>query len=295
MTLRSLPPLAALRAFAALAEARSVTGAAALLNVSHAAVSQQIRALERHLGVPLVTRDGRTIGFTADGARLAGTLRDAFQSIAQDIDAITGADADRPLQVSLTPMFAASWLMPRIGGFHAAHPDIRLMLDATPALADMGPGGMDLAIRFGRGDWPGLTAELMLPTDFVIVAARRLIGDRRITSPADLLGDRWLQEIGTDEVQSWLTAEGLTGQRVSRMTELPGNLLLDGLRAGQGVGATIRAFVEPDIARGDLVVLFEDPAPDRGYYIVHRPGALRPAARRFRAWLRREAAAPDTP
>ncbi len=283
MTLRSLPPLAALRAFAALAEARSVTGAGALLNVSHAAVSQQVRALERHLGVPLVTRDGRGIGFTAEGARLAATERVAFQSFAQDIDPNTGVDADRPLQVSLTPMFAASWLMPRIGGFHAAHPDIRLMLDATPALADMGPGGMDLAIRFGRGDWPGVTAVLMLPTDFVIVAARGLIGDRRIDTPADLLGDRWLQEIGTDEVQSWLTAEGLTGQRVSRMTELPGNLLLDGLRAGQGVGATIRAFVEPDIARGDLLVLFEDPAPDRGYYIVHRPGTLRPAARRFRA------------
>lgn len=291
MSVRGLPPLSALRALAAFAEARSVSGAGALLNVSHAAVSQQLRALEAHLGVPLLSREGRGLALTAEGAQLAQTLREAFHAIAHEIETITGADADRPLQVTVTPMFAASWLMPRIGGFHDANPDIRLMLDTSTLLAPLGPGGMDLGIRFGRGDWSGVEAELLMPTDFVIVAARSVVEGQQIREPSDLLDFRWLQEIGTDEVQSWLTAEGVTETRVRRMTELPGNLLLDGLRAGQGVGATIRAFVEPDIARGDLVVLFEDPVPDRGYYIVHRGDTLRPAARRFRAWLRREAAA----
>jgi LysR family glycine cleavage system transcriptional activator len=296
MPLRSLPPLSALRAFAALAETRSMQAAGGLLNVSHAAISQQVRGLERHLGIKLITRDGRGVTLTAQGMELAGVVRDSFAAIAQTVDAMTGADAARPVQISTTPMFAASWLMPRIADFRHLHPDIDLMLNPTPDLAPLTPGGIDIGIRYGDGDWPGLDVRMLMPTQILIVAARKLIGDRKIDHPSQLLDYPWLQQLGTNESRDWLSRHGVTEGRIKGLTEVPGNLLHDGLRSGQGVVATIRAFIEQDIAQGDVVVLFQEDTPLTGYYLVTRPGPLRPAARTFAAWLRRQAstdAGPD--
>ncbi|MDF0601067.1 LysR family transcriptional regulator [Psychromarinibacter sp. C21-152] len=283
-----LPPLSQLRAFAALADTGSMSGAGAQLNVSHAAVSQQVRALEDRLGLKLVTREGRSVVLTPEGQRLGATLCDSFGAMAREIEVLTGADADRPLQVTCTPSFADRWLMPRLAGFSEAHPDIHLMLNPTAQLADPAPGGIDLAIRFGAGKWPGLEAELLLETRFAIVAARDLLGDRTITEPGELLDFPWLQEVGTNEAKEWLAENGVTEARVRRMTDLPGNLLQDAVRRGQGVGATARAFIEPEIARGEMVVLFEDERRGEGYWLVTRPGPQRPSLKAFCRWLRRQ-------
>ncbi|WP_172300369.1 LysR family transcriptional regulator [Pseudoruegeria sp. HB172150] len=288
MSFRNLPPLAQLRAFAALAETGGMSSAGELLNVSHAAISQQVRALEERLGVKLMEREGRSIVLTPDGRRLGKTLRDAFESVTREIEDMTGADADRPLQITCTPSFAARWLMPRMGSFREAHPDINLMINPTADRVDPAPGGLDLAIRFGLGDWKGLDSEVFLKTRFVIAAARSLIGDREITSPRDLLEYPWLQEIGTNEAKEWLTSRGVTEARVRRMTDLPGNLLQDALRAGEGVAATARAFIEPEIAAGDIVVLFQDDGRGMGYHLVTRPGPKRPVLKSFLRWLRRQ-------
>lgn len=288
MQWRTMPPLSMLRAFAALAEARSVSGAGRMLNVSHAAISQQIRALESRLGVRLLARNGRGVVLTAEGAQLAMAVADGFGAIARAVDEITGADAERPLQISTTPTFAAQWLMPRIGDFRSDHPDVDLMLNPSPDLVDPTPGGIDIAIRFGRGGWPGLEADMLLHSNIVVAAARRLIGDREITEPADLTDYPWLQEFGTNEASDWLHSKGVTERRMRGLTQVPGHLVLEGLRAGQGVVATTRAFVEADIAAGTVRVLFGDDDPQSGYWIVTRPGVLRPAARAFVTWLRRQ-------
>ena len=131
MDWRSLPSLSALRAFAALAETGSFTRAGAALNVSHAAISQQVRALEERLGVALLPRDGRRGVLTPAGERLAAALEAGFGGIARAVDELTGADADRPLHVSTTPAFAANWLMPRLASFRHEHPEVELMLNPT--------------------------------------------------------------------------------------------------------------------------------------------------------------------
>lgn len=118
---RTLPPLAALRAFAAWVDCGSMTAAGAALNVSHAAISQQIRALETHLGLALVDRSSTPPQPTAEGAQLAETARSGFGAMARCVAELTGADAARPLQVTTSPGFAASWLLPRLGQFRAAH------------------------------------------------------------------------------------------------------------------------------------------------------------------------------
>ncbi|HVL21483.1 MAG TPA: LysR family transcriptional regulator, partial [Amaricoccus sp.] len=150
---QSLPSLSALRAFAALAEAGSFSRAGAALNVSHAAISQQVRALEERLGVLLVVRGGPRGRLTPEGLRLAQALAAAFADIAQAVDEVTGADAGRPLQVTTTSAFASNWLMPRLSEFRHLHPEVELMLNPTSQLIELAPGGVDVAIRFGTGTW----------------------------------------------------------------------------------------------------------------------------------------------
>jgi LysR family glycine cleavage system transcriptional activator len=245
--------------------------------------------------VALVLRDGSR-GLTGEGERLAGALESAFLAVRQAVDELTGADATRPLQVSTTPSFAASWLMPRLSEFRHEHPGVELMLYPTVDLVELGPGGIDLAIRFGRGCWPGLTAELLLPSSFVIAGARSLVGDRQIREPADLLDLPWLQELGTNEISEWLRARGVDAPARASIVHLPGHLVLQGLRNGDGVTPTARALVEHDIEEGRLVVLFEDEErADLGYFVVTRPGVMRPPLRAFVGWLKRHALARTDP
>ncbi|RVV96698.1 LysR family transcriptional regulator [Mesobaculum littorinae] len=289
MDWRKLPSLGALRAFAAYAEHGSLSGAARALNVSHAAISQQIRTLESEMGVPLVERGGRRLALTTAGFTLADTLGRAFDAIVQEVEVLTGAESLRPLQITTTPLFAAMWLMDRLSAFRAAHPGIDLMLNPTPARVDPAPGGIDVAIRYGDGAWTGVESTLLFETSIVIVAAPSLIGEARIESPADLLNLPWLQEVGTTEVNDWLARQGVTSARTGAMTHLPGNLVIEGVRRGDGISATPRAFVEPDIDEGRIRVLFEDEVPGRGYHVVTRRTQLRPRARAFVSWIQNAA------
>lgn len=288
MNWQALPPLTALRAFSALAETGGTQSAGAVLNVTHAAISQQVRALEQHLGVALVDRSGRQLHLTTEGRELADALRLGFGTIERTIEGLTGADAARPLQISATPSFAANWLMPRLGDFRRTHPGIDLMIDPTPRLVRLEPGGIDIALRYGTGPWPGLEAKLLFASPLVAVAAPALVEGRRIDSPADLAHLPWLQEFGTNEASDWLHRRGVTRDRAAGLVQLPGNLLLDGLREGQGVAVTVLEWVRHDIAAGRLMLLFRE-RDGAGYHIVTRADALRPQARTFAGWLRREA------
>lgn len=285
---QSLPPLSALRAFAALAETGSFTRAGEALNVSHAAISQQVRALEDRLSVMLVVRGGPRGRLTAEGERLAQSLETAFAGIAQAVDDMTGADAGRPLQVSTTSAFAANWLMPRLSEFRHLHPEVELMLNPTSQLVELTPGGVDVAIRFGRGGWRGLDAELLVPTSMVLVGAVSLLADRVVREPRDILDLPWLQELGTSEMSNWLRDRGVIAPRKESVIHLPGHLVLEGVRNGDGVSLASRVVVERELAAGRVVALFEDVEPDLGYYIVTRPGVMRRPLKAFVSWLRRQ-------
>lgn len=284
-----MPPLAALRAFAAFAETGTLTRAGAALNISHAAVSQQLRALERHMGVALLDRSGRALRLNGEGQQLADSLALGFGTIAATVQDLSGRTADRPLHVSVTPSLAGYWLLPRLGGFSQAHPEISLRVDPSPQIVDLAPGGIDLALRHGDGTWPGLQSEPLLAAPLVIVAAPSLLEGRRIETPRDLVELPWIEELGTNEASAWLANQGADPAAARRRsTQLPGNLTVESARQGQGVMLIVRLFVEADLAAGRLVELFETRA-DSHYHIVTRPEPLRPAARAFIAWLRREA------
>ena len=288
MNWSDFPSLNSLRAFATVADTGSYSRAGADLNVSHAAVSQQVKGLEARLGVTLVVRERRGIRLTDEGTALAHHLAKGLSTIRDGVEALTGADTVRPVQVTMSPAFAISWLMPRIMDFQHRHPEVTLMLNPTAEVIDLTAGGIDMAIRFGDGDWSGMNVTPFLLPDMVVVAARELIGRRDITDPAKLTELPWLQELGTNEVAEWMERRGVTPKRPPRITHMPGNLIMEAVRRGDGLTYTARCFVDDKIQSGHLVVLSSE-NDTGGYYIVTRPGVLRPPVRAFVNWLKKQA------
>ncbi|MFY1708142.1 LysR substrate-binding domain-containing protein [Tritonibacter scottomollicae] len=289
MKWRDMPSLSALRAFAVFAESGTLQQAGVALNVSHAAISQQLRQLEAHMGVPLLDRSGRALRLTVEGEQLAQALTLGFGAIRVAVQDLTTRGAGQPLHVTCTPMFATHWLMPRLAGFRQAYPAVDLVIDPTGEVVQLTPGGIDVALRYGHGNWPGLEAEMLLPSPMAVVAAPGLLDQRRVNRPEDLLDLPWLEEIGTNEASVWLRSRGVEDGLKAGRVVLPGNLLMEALRGGQGVAVSVRDFVAPDVKAGRLIELFQE-EQGRGYHIVHRPGVLRPGARHFVNWLRRERA-----
>ncbi len=284
-----LPSLGSLRAFAAVADAGSYTRAGSALNVSHAAVSQQVKALEERLGVPLVAREGRGIVLTEEGESLARDIATGFAAIHRGVEALTGTDTRRPVQVTMSPAFAVRWLMPRILDFQQRHPEITLMLNPTAEVVELKPGGIDLAIRYRDAHGPKTKVDPVLIADMVVVATPTLLGAREIADPARLVELPWLQEYGTNEVADWLARHGVTSERPLMITHMPGNLIMDAVRRGDGITYTARPWVAEELRSGELVELFSDEAFGT-YYIQTRPGVLRPPVKTFVEWLKRQAA-----
>ncbi|MFA8386919.1 MAG: LysR family transcriptional regulator [Pelagibaca sp.] len=283
-----LPSLSALRAFCAFVQRGSVTDAGVALNVSHAAISQQLRSLEAHLGTPLFDRTSRALELTADGRDLARALEDGFARIANGIEALTQADTQRPLNVACTPTFASAWLMPRLAAFQVEFPGIDMIVTPSPLLTDPSPGAIDVAIRYGNGSWAGLESEPLMASPLVVVGAPSLFKGQIPEDPKELIEYPWLEELGTTESTSWLATRGLANARLKSRTEVPGNLMLDGARNGQGVAVSTRIAVAEDLAAGRLIAVFEDRL-DAGYHLVTRPGVHRAPLKAFMRWIRQAA------
>lgn len=275
-----------MRAFAAFAGSETLEQAGASIGVTHAAISQQIRALETHLGLRLVTRDGRRLSLTADGKRLAAALDEGFGQIERCLLDLAGADRARPLRVTTTPAFAGGWLMPRLPDFRARHPGIDLVIDASADVRRLGEEA-DVGIRFGNGDWPGTRAVLLLRTPVVVVASPLLVPPGSLAAFDQLAHLPWLQELGTNEATAFLENRGLSRQSGVGFVSLPGNMMLDAARDAQGIAVIARAFVEADIAAGRLNVLYED-SEREGYFLVTSTGPQRTAVEAFLDWAGRQ-------
>lgn len=285
-----LPPLTALRAFEAAARHGSLSAAARELNVTHAAIAQQVKKLEEWFGVSLMQRAGRGVETTGQGGRLALGLGEGFAAMQTAVDALSEDDATRPLKITLTPSFAANWLMPRLGSFRAAHPDIEIMLNPTAQAIDLIAEGYDLGFRFGAGVWTGLEAEHILDGGHAVFAATSLLKGRKVDTPADVAALPWVQELGMDERGVWLKAHGVEESGPRNVLHMPGSLVIDAIRRGDGVGNTGRVWFEKDVADGTVVALFDDGTTAHlGYWMAYRPGPHRPPLKAFLQWVREEA------
>uniref|UniRef100_UPI001496206D LysR family transcriptional regulator n=2 Tax=Pseudomonas TaxID=286 RepID=UPI001496206D len=168
-------PLLALRAFVETARHGNLTRAAAAMGVTPGAVSQQLRALQARTGVVLFQRFSHGMRLTPEGEQVYPGFRQAFEQITASLAQLEAINARQTLTVSTEPSFAATWLVPRLGQFSASHPQVEVRVEATALLADLRRERIDVAIRHGLGDYPGLDVQALMAPPLIPVASPRLL------------------------------------------------------------------------------------------------------------------------
>jgi LysR family glycine cleavage system transcriptional activator len=294
-----LPPLGALRAFEAAARLMSFGKAADELNVTPAAVSHQIHALEQFLGVKLFHRRNRSVALTASARILLPGLGEAFGQIRASVGRLRVRNNSGTLTVTASPSFAAKWLVLRLHRFQERAPDIDVRLSATDEVVDLTDGDFDLGIRYGAGRYPGLEVELLLQNEvFPACSPHLLETGPPLRTPDDLRHHALIhdQAVERDPLlptwSMWLKAAGVRGMPATPgLSFSAGHLALDAAIAGRGVVLALSTIAAADLTAGRLIRLFSLALPDPfAYYIATLPGALdRPKVRLFRDWLRQEA------
>ncbi len=293
MDWKNTPSLAALRAFESAARNESFSGAARELNVTHAAVAQHVRKLEADLAQALIARQGRGLAVTETGRQLAEQLRAGFETILGGVQDIRDLSAQRPLYIAVTPSFAANWLIPRMGAFWEAHPDISVSINPSSNLVDLRQEGFDLAIRFGEGPWPKLDCELLTHGDFWVVVAPALIKGRKISGLLDAGQLPWLMEKHMIEWRRIVDDAGLSLDDVKLKILETNELVLSATYAALGVSAHPKTLVERDVRSGAFVKICELPQGTLGYHLLTVPDRQTPALKVFKNWLRKTAREAD--
>ena len=252
--------------------------------MTRAAVGQQVRSLEKHLNAKLVRKSGRGIELTHQGWRLAEKLEAGFLAIREGVDQVTGSQDQNPVRLTMSPAFAVEWLFPRLPEFERANPDVKLHLNPTAELVSLRPGGTDIAVRYYDISRAGAGAATVLVTDMVVIAAPSLLNGKVIENPRMLAAFPWLQELGTGEVIDWFRRRGIPQPGPLKITEMPGNMIMQAVRRGDGISYTARAFFQDDIEQGRMQVLHSEPSV--GYYCVEvGQAAQRPAVGRLLSWI----------
>ncbi|MEA2789265.1 MAG: LysR family transcriptional regulator, glycine cleavage system transcriptional activator [Acetobacteraceae bacterium] len=269
---RPMPPLNALRAFEATARHLSVKNAAKELCVTPGAVSQMLKTLEMHLGVALFRRANRGIFLTDAGQDFLPGIRNAFRQITEATRRIAMPAETGTLTLSVTPFFAAAWLVPRLKQFQDAYPDVDLQVVTGNVLVDFARDGVDVAIRHGLGRYPGLHSHRVVVVEVVPVAAPALVAQLGIPADPNAL-TRWPLVHDTQRTgwQLWFQSQGIAEIGAPRGASFDdSSLLMRAVLAGQGAGLLPAAMVAPDIAEGRLVKLADVAwLEDFAYFLVY--------------------------
>jgi LysR family transcriptional regulator, glycine cleavage system transcriptional activator len=288
-----LPSLNGLRAFEAAARHMSFTRAADELNVTQTAVSHQIRRLEEQLQKRLFVRKNRALALTRDAADYLPAIRAAFDDLRRATERLQRPERAGLLTVSTTASLAVKWLVTRVASFQDEHPGIEVRLTTSPHLVDFRREEVDMAVRYGRGNWPGLRTQWLLAEDIFPVCSSALMrGPKPLRRPEDLVHHTLLHtSVGREDWQLWLTAAGLPVS-LARRRGLSFDRRFMALQAaadGLGVALSSKNLVDDDVVAGRLVVPFKLVLPaDAGYYIVapEETADMRKIAL-FRDWLLR--------
>ncbi|PZX32382.1 transcriptional regulator of glycine cleavage system operon, LysR family [Cupriavidus phytorum] len=295
---RQIPPLNPLRAFEVAARHLSFTRAAEELFVTPSAVSHQIKALEESLGVQLFIREAKALVLTPAGNAYLPSVQLAFKQLADATHRLHSKD--RPaLKVNMPPTFAVKWLIPRMDRFMKAHPDIDLKVSTSNHRIDFERDDFDMAIRYGRGDYPGLHCELCMAVEVIPVCSPALLqGPQPLETPSDLKhhtllhDDSTYTDVSNPDWAMWLEHAGVTDVDASRGPSFwPSHLVINAALNGLGVALVKKNWIEQDLAEGRLVRLFESirlPV-EFSYFVVFPKERLEDRRIRcFTDWIRAE-------
>ncbi len=287
-------PLTALRTFESASRLLSFKAAAQELSVTPTAVSHQIRSLETWLGVQLFERLPRQVRLTEGGERLFHSVHGALLDVAQSLDTLRPQRSAGHLTVSTTPAFAALWLVPRLGRFYSAHPDINLRLDTQCEVIDLQQdASVDLAIRYSLGDYPNLYGQCLFDEAFAVYGSPEQVALAATRAPT-LISVRWhnsqLYALGWQAwcekaAETWLT-------HAAQLREYDEeHYALQAAIAGQGLVLASNILVSESVATGLLVPYRPQISVDgAGYSALCVPGRERhPPVRAFFQWVREEA------
>ena len=309
-----LPPLNALKAFESAARHMSLKRAAQELNVTPAAISHQVKALEDYLGVKLFRRLNRALELTPAARAALPKLREGFDSLAQAVAAMRPQSDSGQLTVSAAPSFAVRWLMPRMHRFFAAHHEIDVRVSARMRLVKKGGQDSaveratienwleesDVAILYGHGDYPGFRVDKLFALTIAPMCSPQLAqGEHPLRHPQELQhhtlvhDDTGMLYDGVAFWDVWLKAAGVCTVDSSRGSHFSHAVLaLEAASDALGVVATFPVLAAAELAAGRLILPFELQVPlQSAYYLVcNDTAALRPAVAAFRDWLLTEAA-----
>lgn len=289
-----LPPLNALRSFEAAARHMSFTKAAEELFVTQAAVSHQIKTLEEWLGLKLFRRLNRRLLLTDEGQAYMGPIRDALSSIVAATDSLKQSESEGLLTVSVMTSFAATWLLPRIPEFGKQYPEIDIRVDVRDGLTDFGRDGVDVALRYGSGNYPDQSCDWFLAEEAFPVCSPRLTegGDHPLREPEDLQHHVLIHDFTEDLWDRWLELAGVPGLKTRHGPSVNLlNLAIDSAIAGEGVALGRRAIVAGALADGRLVQPFDTVMPSENayYFVCPKESADRPKIVAFRNWILEQA------
>lgn len=278
---RDLPSLSLLRAFDATARHGGFTGAGRALNVTHAAVTQAVRALEAELGVLLVRREGRTVGLTEAGDRLARALNEGFGTIGGGIAELRQSEERRVLRVATTTFIAETRIMPRLPEFWASHPGLEVAMTPGPASVDLVREGYDMAIRVLEDGWTepdGLEIRPLIRTPLLATCAPSLAGRELTDIP-------WLDGPGTAWDKEQLRQAGIDPEGLRKVRFGSPHLEMSAARQGLGAMLGTEIICRADLEAGRLVVLPIHGLPFVNYVAVMPRGPRRPAVDAFASWV----------
>jgi LysR family transcriptional regulator, glycine cleavage system transcriptional activator len=301
---QAMPPLLSLRAFEASVRLKSLTRAAEELGVTPSAITQHVRAVEAWAGTPLFRRTGRLV-VPSEVARAATTsLGEGFDRLFEGAQLLRAPDRkERVISISTPPAFASKWLLPRLEAFRTLHENIEVWVSADMRLVDFSTGDVDLAIRYGAGEYEGLVAEQIMSEAVIPVASPDFIASHApIERPEDLLAASLLHDMSPDPScpswRAWFRARGVDDLRTLEGPRYgDAGLVIEEAIAGNGIGLAKRVIAERDIQAGRLIPLLNDTTPVRfAYWLVWPRGrTLLPPVRAFIAWIRAETAEAGAP
>lgn len=289
--MRSIPPLTALKCFEAAARLGSVTLAAKELCVTHSAVSQQIRLLEDMLNVILFQREPRGLKLTEAGRLYALDVRMALLDISKATQLARARPLEGELVVGTLPSFALHWLVPRMPGFCAAHPNHRLRLHTSLEVQDLRNGLVDVAIRMGPGHWPDLMKKKLFEDRLVVVASPHFQGGR-LPRIAQEVAQSPLVCASTASWDDWFAAAGISQRPDAApfLTANDSNIVLGAVVLGQGIALERRSLVANALGRGELVQItnISIPYPYPYWVVWPQRDAVATKQAQFVAWLESE-------
>ena len=282
---KRLPPLNALRVFDAAARHLSFTRAAEELFVTQAAVSHQIKSLEDFLGLKLFRRRNRSLLLTEEGQSYFLDIKEIFSQLTEATRKLQARSAKGALTVSLLPSFAIHWLVPRLSSFNSAYPgiDVRIQDD------------VDVAIFYGRGNWPGLRVEKLYAEYLLPVCSPLLLtGEKPLKTPEDLAKHTLLHDASRRDWQTYTRQLGLNHINVQQGPIFSHSaMVLQAAIHGQGVALANNVMAQSEIEAGRLVCPFNDVLVSKNafYLVCHDSQAELGKIAAFRQWILAKAAA----